>query len=1197
MSAKPGFVRVAPSIAILSLCLAGSAGAGRGTLLSHVQNPPQALVTSPEDDAAVRALVESYYAAYGRRDLDAMIAAWHPSAPGVSALRVTLEHSFKSETFSFSNLAITGLNANVSGGTARIAIDVVATRVPTGAARQERWIRNQSFLQRDGVWKLWRDESAARDLGLKMASAQTDDEREALLATEPELANDDLLQAIEAGAVRRTISRDPAGAAGLYGFAERLARRTNNRPALARVLLSVGQFHQQQQDWPSALESFEQARGVFAALNDQPGLGRVFYSMGLLHQQRQDWPSALDSFQKACDVFAGLGEKPQLAVCEINIGSALYAQNQFLQALEHYQAAAALFEELNDETWLASTFHNLGNTFYLMGNLTRALESYGRCLPIQQKTGNAAGVASVQLAMGLVHKDQGDYSFALDAYRNSLEQYRRTGNRAGMVPALQGMAEVYRLQGYYDLGLQHAQRGLRVAEEIGDEQATALLLFDIGRISATERRWTDALGAYRKSLSLDEKAGRQASIARTLAAIGTVCFAQAKYDQALELFRRSLAIREKLDDRARIAWTLVHIGMTLEAQGNHGEALDTYERSLQISEATGNQAGAAIVLALIADVYLAREDTAKALEFAGRAARLATESLDLDTFAHARLTAGRAHRLRKNADQARSAIEDAITAVEKTLAADIDKPAEGFFGETLSPYVAMADLLIEQDRPWDALASIERARARLLRDILGNTASQIARGLSADERDEERRLSRELVSLATQISKEREREAPDQSRLNALELELARTRTARGLLQATFYAARPALKVQRGRADPVALDEAAAAVLAAGTALVEYVVTDQRVLVIALARVGKRPAGTKAQATLPDESAAPTVVARTIEIRAADLAVRIHAFRELVGQRKPEADQEAQTLYELLFKPVESCLAATSRLVIIPDSALWALPFEALQPVKGRFLIESHAVSYSASLSALTWATRLSRDRRAGTARAPSVLAFGNAIAGKTLSERFAQTRPEFNLDPMPEAGREVRLIAALYGPGKSLAYTAAGARKDRARSEAGGHTLLHAAVDGVLSDASPMYSELVFSPSPPGNDGSTTDDGAVAVAELLDWNMPLYQVVLSRLTSETGSQTTGEGAIGLSWALYVAGCPTAILSRWRAESPATPLLMLEFHRALRGGMATGPARPTSAEALRRATLRLMQNPRYRHPYFWAGFLVMGSGN
>lgn len=101
--------------------------------------------------------------------------------------------------------------------------------------------------------------------------------------------------------------------------------------------------------------------------------------------------------------------------------------------------------------------------------------------------------------------------------------------------------------------------------------------------------------------------------------------------------------------------------MTLEAQGNHGEALDTYERCLQIIEATGNQVGVAIVLTLIADVHLAREDTARALEFAGRAARLATESSDLDTFAHARLTAGRAHRLAKNADQARSAIEDAIT--------------------------------------------------------------------------------------------------------------------------------------------------------------------------------------------------------------------------------------------------------------------------------------------------------------------------------------------------------------------------------------------------------------------------------------------------------------------------------------------------------------------------------------------------------
>ena len=77
---------------------------------------------------------------------------------------------------------------------------------------------------------------------------------------------------------------------------------------------------------------------------------------------------------------------------------------------------------------------------------------------------------------------------------------------------------------------------------------------------------------------------------------------------------------------------------------------------------------------------------------------------------------------------------------------------------------------------------------------------------------------------------------------------------------------------------------------------------------------------------------------------------------------------------------------------------------------------------------------------------------------------------------------------------------------------------------------------------------------------------------------------------IGLSWAFFVAGCPTTVVSQWSVEAESTSQLMVEFHRNLLVGL-------TKAEALRRAELKLLKgNPRYRHPFYWAGFVVIGSG-
>jgi CHAT domain-containing protein len=51
---------------------------------------------------------------------------------------------------------------------------------------------------------------------------------------------------------------------------------------------------------------------------------------------------------------------------------------------------------------------------------------------------------------------------------------------------------------------------------------------------------------------------------------------------------------------------------------------------------------------------------------------------------------------------------------------------------------------------------------------------------------------------------------------------------------------------------------------------------------------------------------------------------------------------------------------------------------------------------------------------------------------------------------------------------------------------------------------------------------------------------------------------------------------------------------MIDFHRNLQS--AKGPSQPRAAEALRRAAIKLMADPKYRHPFFWSGFVVVGNG-
>jgi len=65
------------------------------------------------------------------------------------------------------------------------------------------------------------------------------------------------------------------------------------------------------------------------------------------------------------------------------------------------------------------------------------------------------------------------------------------------------------------------------------------------------------------------------------------------------------------------------------------------------------------------------------------------------------------------------------------------------------------------------------------------------------------------------------------------------------------------------------------------------------------------------------------------------------------------------------------------------------------------------------------------------------------------------------------------------------------------------------------------------------------------------------------------------------------------VVSQWEVESASARDLMLGFHRQLQAPRAAGKL--TKAESLRRAAIKLMKNPETNHPFYWAGFVLVGD--
>jgi CHAT domain-containing protein len=95
--------------------------------------------------------------------------------------------------------------------------------------------------------------------------------------------------------------------------------------------------------------------------------------------------------------------------------------------------------------------------------------------------------------------------------------------------------------------------------------------------------------------------------------------------------------------------------------------------------------------------------------------------------------------------------------------------------------------------------------------------------------------------------------------------------------------------------------------------------------------------------------------------------------------------------------------------------------------------------------------------------------------------------------------------------------------------------------------------------------------------------------VTLSACDSGLGTIGGGDEILGLSRACLYAGASSLALSLWRVEDRAGSRLMQEFYRNLLNGQS-------KAAALRQSQLALLHHPDYRHPFYWAPFILIGDG-
>ncbi len=828
----------------------------------------------------------------------------------------------------------------------------------------------------------------------------------------------------------------------------------------------------------------------------------------------------------------------------------------------------------SDEKWFGVALcHNvIGTIHHQEGNFKEALKHLNQSLEITRKHRFEKLTARNLLWIGGIQWDQGRGDEALKSVREGLEIAQRMGMTGLAGNGLHLLSAISRSKGRYREAMGYAEQALQVAKDSASNPLMMLCLYDMGLIYRFQGNFEKARDHFIRSLDLAKGLKNRKWMGFNFAELGDMCSRQKDFRCALENYRQATELFESLNNKKGLALTYNKMGRSCLHMKDVKTALTHFEKSHDLAKDMGIKPLVAMTSLNMGKAYNRMGRPEDALAKTDEAIALYKEVDVPDPLRECYFMKGALLEKRGDISGAQKHYAESVKVLE-TLREDVAGGEEemlAFVEMRGYAYQRLIALLLKQGKIAEALEYLERSRLRNLRDQFDQLAPRLS-----DEREEEAKarekvLREEIEAARTQLVEEKSKpkEVQDTAKIAQLETRLSDKRQQYieyiNDLRDKFPELASLLAIQ-----PDSLIDLQS-LLSPEVAIIQYLILEEGLYTFVVTR--------------------ESVSHREVKVSQADLEGKIDYFRSLLmnpqipvnlgpletktlrPKDKGRSDtyemfispflKASQELYQLLIKPIEGELSRAEVLGIIPNGKLHLVPFQALgEPTpqgEFRFVLEHKSIFYLNSQSILKFAQKRAKE----IGDKGTLIAFGN---------------PD---DSLRHAEEEIDLIKGIFAQAK--AYVRRDATEDKVKTGLAGFNILHFATHGKMK-GNIKESYILLAPSSDGK-----EDGKLFLREI--WGLPLlgYQLVtLSACETAMGKEASGDVMVSLETAFLRAGTPTILASLWAVDDQATGVLMKTFYSNVK--------KQGKAEALRKAQVALLSDPRYVYPYYWAPFIVVGD--
>ncbi|MGH9846122.1 MAG: CHAT domain-containing protein, partial [Blastocatellia bacterium] len=835
----------------------------------------------------------------------------------------------------------------------------------------------------------------------------------------------------------------------------------------------------------------------------------------------EEAPKVAGKLEEALQLWQSLGDLRMVGESFLSLGNVNHRIGEFTKALGFYEKALALFPQTPEGVASKATaLNNVANIYLSLGETRRALEVFLKSLELKKEEGRSRAITLDNI--GAVYTLLGEYQLALDHHMQALASFRVLARRRDEAAALNNLAWLWESMGDPKRSAEHVLQALPLVKEAGDKAGEALYLSSAGHFYFLMGENRQALEYASQSYNLSRAINNRRAETASLTLLCRVYPSLGEFEKALDACNRVLQMSQDSRDRLHKATLLTALSRVFEQTGERRKAIESREAALANYRAIGDPTGELTTLHALGQLDLEGGDFLSARGKIERAVEMA-ESL--------RIKVG-SHQLRATYMAGMQQVYESY--VDLLMQMHGQEPGKGY----------------EQT----ALQVSERARARSLLDLLGESHARIRQGADPALLEKERSLLERLNAKDDAWKKLRNNERT-KKQAESIANEIKDLTTQLQLVESRIRSSSPRYAALT-QPKPLSTTEIQQQILDENTVLLEYALGEKQSWLWTVTQ------DSISSYKLPPRAEIDTAARNLYELLTARQPKKDLTEAEQL-KRIVEADARLQTATEtlsrILLGPVSAQLQQEwkgKRLAVVTSGALEYTPFAAL-PLPAQAgdqpLIANHEVVNLPSASALVLIRREAAERQAATkilavladpvfeaddprlaiARKKasangliaSVRSTDSSSAASRLPSELARSVRSFHrggFGRLVFSHEEADAITRLAPRNSTLKATGFAANRQLATSgELSRYRIVHFATHGLINSEHPELSGLVLSLV---DETGKPQDGFLRMHELFNLQLPADLVVLSACQTALGKEIKGEGLVGLTRGFMYAG-------------------------------------------------------------------------